>query len=123
MKSYQSGCPNKKALTFVSASKSKINSELFLFVVRNVRQVLSTAPNWRIGGSSTRDRNHAPAVDATCRKPFAVNGLDQDPSYLLGKCSMFGSRASAKRFLQFIRNICSDKHTFTICHVVDVSPE
>ena len=35
---------------------------------------------------------------------------------------MFRSCATSKRFFQFIRNISPDKHTFTICHIVDVSP-
>ena len=51
-----------------------------------------------------------------------MHSLNEYACYLLRKCPVLRRGAAPEGFFQFVRNVGPDKHTFTICHIVDISP-
>jgi len=91
----------------------------FILAARNEREIVSPTPGRRIRGSPSRDRCIFPPINTAGRQTFAVNGLNQDPCYLLRQSSVLGCGPATKRFLQLIRNVRAYEHTFSVCHIRD----
>ena len=85
---------------YASDTKNEIEGNLFLFAFfRNVRQIVGTAADRRIGRPATRDRTRIAAIDASRRQSLAVNGLDQYPRDLLRQRPVLRSSPPTQRFL------------------------
>ena len=92
---------------------------LFLAVRGNIRQVLGSAADRRIGRTASRHDGALATVYAAGRQTFSVNCLDQYSCYLLRERTVFTGCSPAKRLFQFVWNIRSDKYTFTVCHIIE----
>ena len=89
----------------------------FVFSWRNVRQIFG-APAYRwIRRSPPRNGCIAAAIHAAGRQPFTMNSLHEYPRYFLRQRAMLSGRPAAQRFFEFIRHVCADEHTFTVCHI------
>src|SRR5438445_7715847 len=76
----------KKALPVINSATlcGSLTIKLFLFAFgRNVRQIVGTAADRRIGRPATRDFVSASAVNTTRREPLTVDGFDEDACDLL----------------------------------------
>ena len=70
---------------------------LLLFAVSgNKRKIFGAAARKRVGGAATRNGCYRAAVNTSRGQTFSMDGLDQDPSYLLRKCPVLSGGAAAQ---------------------------
>ena len=50
-----------------------------------------------------------------------MNCFFEDAGYLLRQCAMFGCSTALQRFLEVVRNVCTDKNSFAISHLTSPS--
>jgi hypothetical protein len=81
------------------------------------RRVSRTAARHRIARAAARLRFLRPSIETSGRQATTMNSFFEDAGNLLRESAMFGSSAAAQRFLQVIRNVCTDKNPFSISHL------
>jgi len=81
------------------------------------RRVSRTTARHRIARAPARLRFPGPAIETSGRQATTMNCFFEDAGNLLRESAMFGSSAATQRFLQVIRNVCTDKNPFSISHL------
>ena len=81
------------------------------------RRVTRTATRHRIALAPARLRLLRPSIETSGRQATTMNSFFEDAGNLLRESAMFGSSAATQRFLQVIRNVCTDKNPFSISHL------
>ena len=84
-------------------------------------QIVSPSTRQRIRRAATRGGLGRPPVDATHRKPLAMDGLDQDSRDFLREGAVLQRRSATERFLQLVRHIRTYENALSVGHGSDSS--
>ena len=108
---------NEKGDNQVLQSASSFIAGPVISACTEKRRVSRTAARHRIARATARLRFLGPAIETSGRQAPTVNCFFEDAGDLLRESAMFGSSAATQRFLQMIRNVCTDKNPFSISHL------
>src|SRR6267143_5631416 len=81
-----------------------------------IGQIIFATARKRINVPAPRRRCVSAPIDASRRQRTTMNGFSENSGNLLRQGAMLGRRATTERLFQFIGNVSTDEHSFTIDH-------